>query len=149
MSTISKILQKKGNNVWSVSPKDTVYKALEIMSEKNVGALIVIDSDGNIAGLFSERDYARKSALKGKDPQNTEVSELMSTKVLYVNPDQTIQECMALMTGKFVRHLPVVEGKQLVGIISIGDIVNKLISEQQFVIEEFEKYISGRLYGVQ
>jgi len=149
MSTVSQILQKKGNNVWSVCPEDTVYKALEIMSEKNVGALLVIDSDTNIVGLFSERDYARKIALKGKTSKNTTVSELMSTNVLYVNPGQTIQECMALMNNKLVRHLPVIEEKQLVGIISIGDIVNKLISDQQFAINELEKYISGRLYGVQ
>jgi CBS domain-containing protein len=112
------------------------------MANKNVGALLVIDK-GKVVGIFSERDYARKVILKGKSSKETSVGELMTQKVLYINPGDTMENCMALMTAKRIRHLPVMENDQLIGIVSIGDVVKHLISDQQFTIRELEKYITG------
>ena len=142
MKSVKQILQDKGSKVWKVTPEISVFDALELMSEKNIGALLVVDAD-RLIGIFSERDYARKVILKGKASKNTPVKEIMSTKILYVGPDQSIEECMALMTDKRIRHLPVLVGDELLGIISIGDVVKAIISEQEITIHWLEKYISG------
>ncbi len=137
---VSQILKTKGDRVWSVAPQDTAYKALQLMSEKNLGAVLVIDK-GKVVGLFTERDYARKVILKGKSSKTTNVSELMTKEVLYVEPDTSVEDCMSLMTENFVRHLPVMEKKHLVGMVTQGDVVKQLISDQKFENEELERYI--------
>jgi CBS domain-containing protein len=142
MYTVRQLLQAKGNQVWSVPPKTTVYDALQLMADKNVGALLVIQ-DSKVTGIFSERDYARKVVLKGKSSKTTSVGELMVREVLYIGPDDTIEECMALMTAKRTRHLPVLEDGKLIGIISIGDVVKEIISDREFTIRELERYITG------
>ena len=142
MTTVSQILQAKGTRVWSVSPDTTVFDALKLMAEKNLGALLVLEGE-KLVGIFSERDYARKIILQGKTSKETPVMEIMSTDVLYVRPEQSIEECMALMTDKRIRHLPVLEGTKLVGLISIGDVVKAVISEKEFVIKQLENYITG------
>jgi CBS domain-containing protein len=119
-----------------------VYAALQLMADKNVGALLIIQ-DGKVAGIFSERDYARKVVLKGKSSKTSTVGELMTREVLYISPDETIEECMALMTAKRTRHLPVLEDEKLIGIISIGDVVKEIISDREFTIRELERYITG------
>jgi len=141
--TVKRLLEEKGNQVWSIAPEASVYSALQLMADKGIGALLVLDQ-GKLVGVISERDYARKIVLLGKTSRETTVREIMSTKVYYVRPDQRIEECMALMTQKAVRHLPVMEGDALVGIISIGDVVKTIISEQQFIIEQLEQFITGR-----
>ena len=142
MITVRDILQQKGNQIWSVSPDATVFDALESMAEKNVGALLVLDGE-KIAGVFSERDYARKVILKGKASKKTSVEEIMSSEVTTVGPGQSVEECMALMTDKRIRHLPVLEGEKLVGMISIGDVVKAIISDREFIIKQLENYITG------
>ena len=142
MESIKQLLKNKGSKVWHVTPDTNVFDALKIMADKNIGAMPVLESE-KIVGIFSERDYARKVILEGKASKNTAVKEIMSTKVLYVGPDQSIEECMALMTDKRIRHLPVLEGGELLGIISIGDVVKAIISEQEITIHWLEKYISG------
>ncbi len=142
MKRVSELLQDKGHDVWAVTPDSSVFDALKLMADKNVGALLVLEAD-KLIGIFSERDYARKVMLKGKASKNTPVKEIMSTKVLYILPEQSIEECMALMTDQRIRHLPVLEGEQLVGVISIGDVVKAIISEQKFTIHHLEKYIMG------
>ncbi len=142
MHTVRQLLQTKGNEVWSVAPQTTVYQVLELMADKNVGALVVV-AGRKVVGIFTERDYARKVILKGKDSKTVAVGELMTKNVLYVGPDETIDKCMALMTDKHTRHLPVLEKGQLVGLISIGDVVKSVISDQQFTIRELERYIVG------
>jgi len=142
MHTVKELLREKGSQVWSIAPKATVYEALELMATKNIGALVVIEA-GNVAGIFTERDYARKVILKGRSSKTTTVGELMITDVLYVSPDDTIENCMALMTDKRMRHLPVMEDSKLAGIISIGDIVRVIISDREFTIRELERYITG------
>lgn len=142
MKSVKQILQEKGNELWNVTQNTSVFDALELMAKKNVGALLVLDS-GKLIGIFSERDYARKVILKGKASKTTLIKEIMSTKVLYIGPDQSIEECMALMTEKRIRHLPVLLGDELLGIISIGDAVKAIISEQQITIHWLEKYIGG------
>ena len=137
---VSQILKNKGDTVWSVAPLDTAYKALQLMSEKNLGALLVIDK-GKVVGLFSERDYARKVILKGRSSKTTKVSELMTKEVLFVDPDTSVEDCMSLMTENFVRHLPVMEKKQLVGMVTQGDVVKQLIADQKFENEELERYL--------
>ncbi len=137
---VSQILKNKGDKVWCVSPEDTAYTALKLMSEKNLGALLVIDKE-KIVGLFSERDYARKVILKGKSSKTTPVSELMTKKVLFVDPGTSVEGCMALMIEKCVRHLPVMENKKLVGIVTVGDVVKQLIVDQKFKIQELERYL--------
>jgi CBS domain-containing protein len=136
---VSHVLKTKGNKVWSIAPQETAYKALQLMSEKNLGALLVIDK-GKVVGLFSERDYARKVILKGKSSKTTNVSELMTKEVLYVDPGTSVEDCMSLMTEKCVRHLPVM-GKHLVGVVTQGDVVKQLIADQKFENEELERYI--------
>ncbi len=142
MTTVRDILRAKGNQIWRVSPDTTVFYALELMAEKNVGALVVLDGE-SLAGIFSERDYARKVILKGKASKETSVEEIMSAEVTTVDPGQSVDECMALMTDKRIRHLPVVEGEKLVGLISIGDVVKAVISEREFIIKQLESYITG------
>ena len=137
---VSQILKTKGDKVWSVAPQETAYKALQLMSENNLGALLVIDK-GNVVGLFSERDYARKVILKGKSSKTTNVSELMTKEVLFVDPDTSVEDCMSLMTENFIRHLPVMENKKLVGMVTQGDVVKQLIADQKFENEELERYI--------
>jgi CBS domain-containing protein len=137
---VSHVLKTKGNKIWSIAPQETAYKALQLMSEKNLGALLVIDK-GKVVGLFSERDYARKVILKGKSSKTTNVSELMTKEVLYVDPGTSVEDCMSLMTEKCVRHLPVIEKKHLVGVVTQGDVVKQLIADQKFENEELERYI--------
>ena len=142
MHTVKELLREKGSQVWTIGPPVTVYEALELMATKNIGALVVIE-EGNVVGVFTERDYARKVILKGRSSKTTTVGELMVTDVLYVSPDDTIENCMALMTDKRLRHLPVMENGKLSGIISIGDIVRAVISDREFTIRELEHYITG------
>ncbi len=142
MKTIRQLLENKGHDVLSATPDTSVYEALELMAEHNIGALLVLDGD-NLVGIFSERDYARKVVLKGKSSRGTVLGEIMSHKVACVGADQTIEECMALMTDKRIRHLPVLENDQLVGVISIGDVVKVVISEPEFLITQLENYITG------
>ncbi len=142
MKYVRDVLQKKGYDIWSVAPDTPVYKALQLMSEKNCGAVLVLDQE-TLVGILSERDYARKVILKGKSSKNTPVEEIMSKRVVCIQPDNTIDECMALMTDKRIRHLPVLKDEEtLVGLISIGDVVKEVISEQEFIIHQLESYIN-------
>ena len=143
MKTVAQLLRTKGQQVLSVAPDIPVFEALEVMADKNVGALLVVEGE-RLVGVFSERDYARKVILKGKSSKDTPVREIMSSHVLYIRPEQTIEDCMALMTDKRVRHLPVMEAEKLVGVISIGDVVKAVIAEQEFMIEQLQNYITGR-----
>ncbi len=140
MTTVRQLLDHKGSEVWKITADANVFDALRLMAEKNVGALLVFDKN-KIVGIFSERDYARKIILKGKSSRDSSVAEIMTEKVVYVRPDQTIEETMALMTDKHVRHLPVCDGDDLLGIISIGDVVKAMISDREFIIEQLENYI--------
>ena len=142
MGKVRNILQSKNNSTISVTPDSTVYDALELMVEKNVGALLVMDQD-NFVGIFTERDYARKVILMGKASKETLIREIMTEDPVTVNLDNTIEDCMRLMTNKFIRHLPVIENGKLIGIISIGDVVKFIIEEQRFIIENLEHYITG------
>ena len=142
MITVSQILREKGASVWSVSPDTKVYEALKLMAEKNIGALLVAEGD-RLVGIFSERDYARKVILKGKSSKTIPVKEIMTEEVLYIRPSHSIEECMAVMTSKRIRHLPVLEQNKILGVISIGDVVKAIISEQEFTIKQLENYISG------
>lgn len=142
MTTVSKILAAKGRQVWSVSPTTRLYEALKLMAEKDIGALLVLE-EGEIVGIISERDYARKVILEGKNSMIVPIGDIMTKDVLTITPSYTLEECMALMTDKHVRHLPVLEDDQLAGVISIGDVVKEMISEQQFVIDQLENYIRG------
>jgi CBS domain-containing protein len=141
LTTIRQIIDRKGRDVFSVSPDTTVYDALTLMAEKNIGALLVI-RDEELAGIFSERDYARKIILLGRHSKDVPVAEIMTSKVVCIRPEQTADECMALMTEKRIRHLPVLDAGSLAGMISIGDVVRAVISEQEFTIEQLENYIA-------
>ena len=147
MRSVSDILKIKGHEIWSVAPDSTVLAALELMAEKNIGAVMVLVGQ-ELQGIFSERDYARKIILKGKTSAETLVSEAMTERVAYVGPHNTLEECMALMTEKHFRHLPVMEGNRLLGLISIGDVVKEIISNQKIEIKQLEIYITGLLHGV-
>lgn len=142
MKTIQQLLDGKGRDVWSVSPDTSVYDAIGIMAEKSIGALMVVDGDRPL-GIMSERDYARKVILAGRGSKETPVKDIMSTQVVCSAPQQTVEQCMAIMTDKRVRHLPVLEHKQLIGMISIGDLVKAIIDDQQFIIEQLEQYITS------
>jgi len=144
--TISAVLQGKGSQVFSVSPQTTVYEAIRVMAEKNVGALVVQDGE-RLVGVFSERDYTRRVALLGKSSQQTPVTEALSTPVISVPADATVEECMRLMTSHRVRHLPVLEGQKLLGIVSIGDLVNWIISAQGQEIDQLRTFITGQYPG--
>lgn len=141
MITVEKMLQDKGNSIWSIGPDETVYAAIEKMDEKSVGALAVT-LDDELIGILSERDYARKIVLKDRSSKTTKVKEIMTKRVFHTFPEQTIEECMAIMTNHHIRHLPVLSNNRLVGIISLGDVVKEIISEQQFKIEQLENTIS-------
>ena len=142
MHTVSQLLQTKGHTVETVEQDSTVYDALAIMAEKGIGALVVMHA-GKPVGLISERDYARSVILKGRSSKETKVGQIMSTHVVVAHPDQNVEECMAIMTEKRVRHLPVMQGDELIGIISIGDLVKAIIESQQFMIEQLVSYING------
>ena len=143
MRTVKDILRAKGSQVYTISPDATVYEALGRMAENNVGALLVFE-ENDLVGLISERDYSRKTILKGRFSKETAVSEIMTAKVVTVHPDDDIEECMELFTDKHIRHLPVVEEGKIVGIVSIGDIVKSIIDYKEFIIEELENYIKGQ-----
>lgn len=143
---ISSLLHHKASEVWSVSPETTVFDAIKLMSEKNIGAVPVL-ANGRLAGIFTERDYTRKIALAGKSSRETNVSDIIGKEVLTVTPDDSVEECMRLMTENRVRHLPVLAGGNLVGIVSIGDLVNWIISTQSAEIEQMERYIAGGVAG--
>ncbi len=139
---VKDILEVKGHSVWSVRPDASVYEAMALMAAKGVGALMVMEGE-SVAGVISERDYARKVILEGRSSRTTEVKEIMTRHVLYAEPEQTIEQCMAVMTDKRVRHLPVLEQGRLAGVISIGDLVKSIITEQKFIIDQLERYIKS------
>jgi len=141
MSTIRDILRHKGSDVWSIQPDASILQAIEKMAQKQVGALLVMEAD-KLAGIITERDYARKVALEGRSSRDSQVRDIMSSRVLCARPEQTVQECMALMSDKRARHLPVVDHKKVVGIVSIGDLVKNIILEQQHEIESLQYYIN-------
>lgn len=142
VGTIGEILSHKGTNVWSISPEATVFDAIHMMADKNVGALLVMEG-GKLIGIITERDYTRKVALKGKSSKETAVREIISGQLVHVTPSHTVEECMHVMTDNRVRHLPVMEGDRLVGVVSIGDLVNWIISAQSTTISQLQAYISG------
>jgi len=141
MAKIKQVLQGKGHDVWSIDPETSVLDALALMADKDVGALAVTQAD-KLVGVVTERDYARKVVLQGLSSKSTKVKDIMTSRVAYARPDQSVEECMAVMTDKRIRHLPVMDGEELLGIISIGDLVKSIIEEQQQVIEQLEQYIS-------
>lgn len=142
MKTVKEILNAKGHDFFSVSPADTVYDAIRIMADNEIGSVLVMDG-GRLVGIVTERDYARKIMLEGKSSPNTPVRDIMTTNVLITAPDQSVDACMALVTEKRVRHLPVVADEQVAGVVSIGDLVKAVIDEQKFIIEQLESYIAG------
>jgi CBS domain-containing protein len=142
METIRQILSKKGNQIYSVTPETTVYDTLMLMADKNIGAVLVLE-EGKLVGIMSERDYARKVVLKGKFSKEIPVHEIMSSNVIFIDPDQTIINTKAVMIQKRIRHLPVMENDKLVGIISIGDVVNAVLEENSFMIDQLATYIKG------
>ncbi len=141
-TSINNLLQKKGADIWSTNPDATVFEALQVMAEKDIGAILVIE-DYQLVGIFSERDYARKVILEGKSSRETLTREIMTKDVFTIQASQSVADCMTLMTEKHIRHIPVFEANELVGVISIGDVVKEIISEQGFVIEQLENYITG------
>jgi CBS domain-containing protein len=148
-STVKDFLGQKDRTVWTINADATVYDALVKMSKKGIGALVVLDPQGKVAGIFSERDYARKVVLYGKSSRESIVSELMTREITFVRQETTIEECMALLSKKHIRHLPVLEGDELVGVITIRDVLRKVIEDQQLTIQNLENYIYGGSYGVQ
>ena len=139
---VTSVLRTKGSGVWSISPESTVYEAIGQMAERGIGALVVLH-EGRLEGIISERDYARKVILKGKQSHETRVCEVMTTPALFVKPDDTVNECMRMMTAHRVRHLPVLEGERVVGILSIGDLVNWIIGSHEQTIHQLQSYITG------
>jgi len=142
MGKVRNILHNKGNAVFSVDPNMMVYRAIELMCEKNIGGLLIVE-DEKLVGIFTERDYARKLILKGKSSKDTPIKDLMTSNLVTVTPDTSIDDCMRVMTGRKIRHLPVLDKGQLVGLISIGDVVHYVIEEQKSIIEHLENYITG------
>ena len=142
MTYIRQLLKRKGSDIWSTSPDASVYEALLLLAEKNIGALLVLQ-DGELVGIISERDYARKVVLRGKTSMETPVREIMVEDVITVGPQMAIEDAMALMTEKHIRHLPVIEGTKIVGVISIGDVVKNIIAQKEFTIDQLEGYIRG------
>jgi CBS domain-containing protein len=143
MNSIRRLLGEKGQGIWSVAPATSVFEALRLMAERDIGAVLVVEHD-RLVGIFTERDYARKIVLRGKLSHDTAVREVMTEQVIFVRPEQTVEECMAIMSEREVRHLPVVEGDRLVGMVSIRDVVRHIISEQQFMIEQLVNYITDQ-----
>ncbi|MBI2925561.1 MAG: CBS domain-containing protein [Verrucomicrobia bacterium] len=146
VASVSAILAHKGTRVWSIAPDATVFEALKLMAEKNIGALPVMQGD-RLVGILSERDYARKIVLVGKSSRETQVAEILSRDLVVASPKSTVAECMRLMTEHRIRHLPVLDGEKVVGVVSIGDLVNWIISTQSSVIEQLESYITGQYPG--
>ena len=142
MKTISQFLDQSNRPVYSVGPNATVREALELMAQQNIGALLVLDDD-SLAGIFSERDYARKVVLKGKSSSDAKVSEIMTSKVITINTKHTIDQCMQIMTDNHIRHLPIVNDQKVMGLISIGDVVREMIAYQKSMIEQLQSYIAG------
>jgi CBS domain-containing protein len=146
MKTVKDILEDKAKAVWSISPKAKVFDALKLMSEKEIGALMVQDEKGGIRGIISERDYARKVILLGKASKETMVEEIMTPEksMYFIKPSTTVEECMVLMTGKHIRHLPICEEGKFIGLISIGDVIKSLLTEKEDLIEQLSNYIAGK-----
>jgi len=142
MTTLQNLLNKKGADILSVDPNDSVFNAIKKMADNNVGSVVVIE-DGRLVGIFTERQYARNIILKGRASPTTPVREVMETEVVCAHPEQTVEECMAIMTEMRVRHLPVLDREELVGIVSIGDLVKSKIADQQFTIERLVEYVHG------
>jgi len=145
-ATVNEILTQKGSRVWTIPGEATVFEAIQLMAARNIGALVVV-SDDRLEGIFTERDYTRKVALHGKSSKDTLVSEIISHQLCVAAPDSTIEECMRLMTTNRVRHLPVLDGEALIGLVSIGDLVNYIISAQSVEILQLQNYISGQYPG--
>ena len=145
MITVGELLDRKGHGIWSVAPDDSVFDAITIMDKRGVGALTVLN-DGALVGMLSERDYARRVILKGRSSKETKVKEIMTSQVYYTFPSQTVDDCMVVMSERHIRHLPVLKGDELVGMISIGDLVKEIIAEQKFIISQLEHYIAGDEY---
>lgn len=144
MKTVDNLLKKKGSQIWAIGPDASIYEAVSMMAEKGIGALLVMEGE-QLNGIISERDYARKVILAGKSSRQTPVSEIMTTAVLCAKLEQSVEQCLALMTDKRIRHLPVADGGKVVGLVSIGDLVKEIIAEQQFIIEQLEHYIAGQV----
>jgi len=144
--TIAMVLKEKGQNIWSLDPEALVYDAIEMMANKHVGALLVT-SDGKLVGIISERDYARKVILQERSSKQTQVKEIMTSSVIVVRPDQTVEDCMRLMTENRIRHLPVVENEKVLGVVSIGDLVKWVVSAQAETIHQLQHYIAGSYPG--
>ena len=142
MRNVGEFLKDQRGPVWSVHPDQTVREALELLARHNIGALLVLH-DAHLAGVFSERDYARKVALEGRNSNDTRIAEVMTTEVIHVSPEHSIEACMELMTNHRIRHLPVLDGNQLIGLISIGDVVREMLAAQQFLIDQLHHYIAG------
>ncbi len=143
MPTVAQLLDTKSRDVWSISPQATVYDAIKEMADRKVGALAVVEDD-KLTGIVSERDYARKVILQHRSSRDTPVSAIMTDKVVYVRPEQSLEDCMALMTAKHIRHLPVMQDDRLVGMLSIGDLVKSILADKELLIEQLEGYITGR-----
>ena len=146
VNPISSILVGKGGQIWSVPPDASVYEAIEAMADKQIGALMVI-SEGNLVGIISERDYARKVILEGKSSKQTQVKDIMTSPVIFVTPQHTVDECMKVITSRHIRHLPVLQAEKVVGMVSIGDLVKLIISEQDQTIDQLYDYITGKYPG--
>ncbi|MGD9341424.1 MAG: CBS domain-containing protein [Chromatiales bacterium] len=144
MKTVYNLLKKKGSQIWAIGPDASIYEAVSMMAEKGIGALLVMEGE-QLHGIISERDYARKVILAGKSSRQTPVREIMTTAVLCAKLEQSVEQCLALMTDKRIRHLPVADGGKVVGLVSIGDLVKEIIAEQQFIIEQLEHYIAGQV----
>ena len=142
MKTVKQLLESKAPGVVTIAPEASVFEALELMADKDIGA-VVVTHNSRVIGIMSERDYARKVILHNKSSKEIPVAQIMTEKVLYVRPTQTVDECMALMTDRHIRHLPVLDGERLIGVLSIGDLVRATISEQDFVIKQLESYITS------